>query len=73
MKVCVRLLSNTDVFQPSRHDYNLPLLYQPYARTNAFQSSFVPSTISIWNHLPYDALIAPSLRTFKLNTAPLFL
>ena len=62
-----------DVFQPSRHDYNLPILYQPYARTNAFQSSFVPSTISIWNHLPYDALIAPSLRTFKLNTAPLFL
>ena len=62
-----------DVFQPSRHDYNLPLLYQPYARTNAFQSSFVPSTISIWNHLPYDALIAPSLRTFKLNIAPLFL
>ena len=66
-----------DVFmpQPSRHDYNynLPLLYQPYAHTNAFQSSFVPSTISIWNHLPHDALIAPSLRTFKLNVAPMFL
>ena len=62
-----------DVFQPSRHDYNLPLLYQPYAHTNAFQSSFVPSTISIWNHLPYNALIAPSLHTFKLNIAPLFL
>ena len=66
-----------DVFmpQPRRHDhnYNLPLLYQPYAHTNAFQSSFVPSTISIWNRLPHDALIAPSLRTFKLNVAPLFL
>ena len=62
-----------DVFQPSRHHHNLPLLYQPYACTNAFQSSFVPSTISIWNHLPYDALIAPSLHTFKLNIAPFVL
>ena len=41
-------------------------------RTNAFQASFVPSTVSIWNHLPPDALTAPSPHTFKLNIAPLF-
>ena len=64
-----------DVFtpQPSRHNYNLPFLYQPFAHTNAFQASFVPSTVSIWNHLPPDALTAPSPHTFKLNIAPLFL
>ena len=41
------------------------LSYRPYARTNAFQSSFAPSTISTWNHLPYDALIAPSIRKLQ--------
>ena len=64
-----------DVFmpQPSRYNYDLPLLYQPFAHTNAFQASFVPSTISTWNHLPPDALTAPSPSTFKLNITPFFL
>ena len=64
-----------DVFtpQPRRHNYNLPFLYQTFAHNNAFQASFVPSTVSIWNHLPPDALTAPSPHTFKLNIAPLFL
>ena len=33
-----------------------PLLHQPFARTNAYHSSFVPSSTSLWNNLPHDAL-----------------
>ena len=64
----------TNVFipQPNRHT-TLPLLYQPFAHTSAYQSSFVPRTISVWNHLPYDALTAPTTHSFKTNIAPLFL
>ncbi len=64
----------TNVFipQPNRHT-TLPLLYQPFAHTNAYQSSFVPRTISVWNHLPNDALTAPTTHSFKTNIAPLFL
>ena len=41
--------------------------------TNAFKSSFVPSSVSIWNNLPHEALIAPTITSFKSFTAPLFL
>ena len=48
----------TSVFVPqvSRHSHSLPLIHEPRAHTNAFQSSFVPSTVSVWNHLPHEAL-----------------
>ena len=60
--------------QPSRHcSHTLPLLHQPLAHTNAYQGSFVPSTISVWNHLPHDALVTNSSATFKSLTSPLFL
>ena len=65
----------SDVFapHPNRRHYNdLPLLCQPFARTNSFQSSFVPSTIAIWNHLPHDALTAHSFFSFKSHISPLF-
>ncbi len=45
--------------QPSRRN-DLPLLCQPVAHMNAFQSSFVPSSISVWNlmmHLPHILLL----------------
>ena len=61
----------SDVFtpHPNRRHYNdLPLLCQPFARTNSFQSSFVPSTIAIWNHLPHDALTAHSSYTLQKMT-----
>ena len=48
-----------------RHNPSLPLLYQPFAHTNAFQSSFALSTVSVWNHLPHDALTAHSTTSFK--------
>ena len=50
-----------NVFLPQVNRRSLPLIHVPHARTNAFQSSFVPSTVSIWNNLPHEALIAPPL------------
>ena len=44
-----------DVHSGRHHVYPLPLLHCLYARTTAFQSSFVPSSISVWNHLPSEA------------------
>lgn len=39
-------------------------LYFLFARTNAFQSSSVPSSVSVCNHLPYKALTAHSINSF---------
>ena len=65
--------SNVFVPQVNRHSYSLPLIHQPRAHTNAFQSSFVPSSVSVWNHLPHEALTAHSINSFKSLVAPLFL
>ena len=46
--------------QVSRNNSSLPLLYQPLAHTSAFQSSFVLSSVSVWNHLPHEALTTRS-------------
>ena len=51
----------------------VPLLHQPYARTNSFFSSFVPSSVSLWNNLPHEALTAYSIHSFKSSLCPLFL
>jgi len=40
-----------------------PLLHQPFARTNAFCSSFVLSAVSLWNNLPQEALAADSISS----------
>ena len=64
-----------DVFKsPScMNDLNLPLLHQPFAHTNSYKSSFVPSTIAVWNYLPHQALQAHSVYSFKSHIAPFFL
>ena len=64
--------SHVIVPQPSRRIHAVPLLHQPFAHTTSFQSSFFPSTISVWNNLPVDALTAPSTYSFKNHIAPLF-
>ena len=51
----------------------VPLLHQPFARTNSFFSSFVLSSVSLWNNLPYEALTADSIHSFKSPLCPLFL
>ena len=38
---------------------------QPFAKSNAFKYSFVPSTCSKWNDLPADVSLSPSLSSFK--------
>ena len=65
--------SNVFVLQVNRHSCSLPLIHQLRAHTNAFQSSFVPSSVSVWNHLPHEALTAHSINSFKSLVAPLFL
>ena len=58
-----------------RHNPLAPikLLHQPFACTNAYFSSFVPSSVSLWNNLPYDVLISDSIRSFKSSLRPFFL
>ena len=41
------------------------LLHQPFARTNAFLYSFVPSGAAAWNQLTDEQATAGSLQTFK--------
>ena len=54
-----------------RGRHNSPHSLQcPYARTTTFQSSFVPSSITLWNSLPIEALSANSAQSFKLLTLP---
>ena len=40
-------------------------LVQPFAHTNSYLYSFVPHTISYWNSLPQELVIAHSLNTFE--------
>ena len=50
-----------------------PLLFCPFARTNSYKFSFIPSSVSLWNNLPTDALSSQSFSTFKSYISPLFL
>ena len=40
-------------------------LYTPYAHTNSFMNSFVPSTSTLWNGLPPVITCLPTFNTFK--------
>ena len=55
---------------PREHSHNLRtsnklLLNQPFAHTNAYLWSFIPSSISEWNTLPGDIVNAPTFNSFK--------
>ena len=41
-------------------------LHCPFARTNYYYNSFVPSSIRAWNSLEEDLVLTPSLQSFKL-------
>ena len=41
------------------------LLHQPFARTNAFLYSFVPSGAAAWNQLTEEQVTVNSLQSFK--------
>ena len=52
-----------------RGRHNSPHSLQcPYALTTIFQSSFVPSSITLWNSLPIEALSANSVQSFKFTS-----
>jgi len=50
-----------------------PFLYQPSARTTTYYSSFVPSSVSVWNNLPSEALTANSIHPINFSYIPLSL
>ena len=74
LKVCYNILNNlsiipADTFTP--HPYPLPrhphsrILFRPFARTAAHQSSFFINVIPIWNNLPSFVVNSPNPFIFK--------
>jgi len=61
------------IFTPRQISHNFRMssfqLYQPFARTNAFQFLFIPHTISLWNLL-HPEQVAGSYSGFKLYNRP---
>ena len=49
----------------SRFGFTQYKLMQPFARTNSYLYSFLPSTIHLYNDLPLDILCAVSFSVFK--------
>ena len=55
-----------NIFLPKLTRCALPYqLQQIYARTNAFQSSFVIISVSLWNNLPQEALHAQTIHSLN--------
>ena len=40
-------------------------LHQPFAHSNAYLNSFVPSSVQAWNNLTEQQVTCPSLKSFK--------
>ena len=59
-------------FVSARSGHELKL-QQQFARTSAFQASFVLSSIAVWNNLPADAVQAPSIASFRKHITSLLL
>ena len=47
------------------HCFRPYTLQQPFARTNAFYSSFIPDSIRYWNYVLEDLVCAPTYINFK--------
>ena len=57
-------LSLRSLNYPNR-DGRSNLYVQPHASSNALHHSFFPSTISLWNSLPFSIATAPTFNSFK--------
>ena len=56
----------TQYFTPSTRIRGHPMQYRQHTcHINAYQYSFFPSAIPLWNNLPTITVLAPSLDTFK--------
>lgn len=79
-KLCTlyRIVHNLAYFPPNvvlpkqNSNTSVPLLYQPFARTTAYHSSFLPSSATLWNNLPYEAIAANTIHSFKSLISPHF-
>ncbi len=54
------------------HTPSYSILHQPFARTTSYMSSFIPSSIALWNNLPPNVVTARSTYTFKTHVAPFY-
>ena len=59
----------SDTFVPRHSRTESSVFHQPFARTNTFLHSFVPSVVSSWNSLPCNVTNAPTLSIFKHRLA----
>jgi len=68
-KTVHNLISFPPILVPrhSRIGYNAYL--KPFAHTNSFLYSFVPSTISLWNSLPSNVTSTPTLAIAVVSIA----
>lgn len=55
---------------PSTRGHSIRLL-QPHCRIQAYQYSFFPRVVHLWNDLPASVVTAPTLETFKNRLTPL--
>ena len=65
--LCSLISSRTDTDAPryeTRQKFDLPHFR---ARTDLFNKSFFPSSVRLWNELPLNLRLSPSLQEFKSN------
>ena len=53
------------IFVPRHSSHHANTYVQPFAHSNAFLHSYVPSTVSSWNSLSSNITNQPTLSTFK--------
>ena len=53
------------IFVPRHSSHHANTYVQPFAHSNAFLNSYVPSTVSSWNSLSSNITNQPTLSTFK--------
>ena len=54
-----------DLLMPSASHYTRSHFIQPYTRVDAYKNSFLPSTIKLWNTLPYEIVNQESVNSFQ--------
>ena len=70
----------TNLTRPSRSSRHMhsQFYYQPFARTNCYNYSFIPNTVYDWNHLPQDIInvnfvvicLSLNLKSYRISLRP---
>ncbi len=80
--LCRRIIRGESILQSSRftlnpkpnprHYHHDQSLLTPFAKTLSYQSSFFVNAVPLWNSLPYSAISASSLLSFKTHVRDCF-